>query len=84
VSVIGFIPSPPENGFHLGPLFFHSYGLLYAVAVAAAIRITVRRWQAVGGQASLVQEVPVWAFPAGLVGARLRDHLRDHAAHGEA
>jgi hypothetical protein len=24
---LAFIPAPPTNGFHLGPLFFHLYGL---------------------------------------------------------
>jgi hypothetical protein len=24
----GFIPSPPENGFHLGPLFVYAYGVM--------------------------------------------------------
>jgi hypothetical protein len=38
-----------SNGFHLGPLFCHAYGLAYVVAVAAAIAITTRRWEARGG-----------------------------------
>ena len=29
------IPSPPHNGFYLGPLFVHAYGLAYVFAVAA-------------------------------------------------
>jgi prolipoprotein diacylglyceryl transferase len=69
--VIAFIPSPPSNGLHLGPLFVHAYGLAYIVAVLAAIAITTRRWRAVGGDPALVQEVALWAFPAGLIGGRL-------------
>jgi prolipoprotein diacylglyceryl transferase len=69
--VIAFIPSPPSNGLHLGPLFVHAYGLAYIVAVLAAIAITSRRWRAVGGDPALVQEVALWAFPAGLIGGRL-------------
>jgi hypothetical protein len=38
-----YLPSPPSNGFHLGPLFFHAYGLAYVVAVIAAVAITMRR-----------------------------------------
>ncbi len=71
MTLLGFIPSPPSNGFHLGPLFVHAYGLAYVVAVVAAVAITARRWQARGGQRALVEEVALWGFPAGLVGGRL-------------
>jgi prolipoprotein diacylglyceryl transferase len=67
----GFLPSPPTNGFHLGPLFFHAYGLAYVLAVTAAVAITMRRWEAKGGQRDLVYEVALWGFPAGLIGGRL-------------
>ena len=39
----GFIPSPSSNGFHVGPLFVHAYGLMYVVGVSAAIALTIRR-----------------------------------------
>jgi prolipoprotein diacylglyceryl transferase len=68
---VAFIPSPPTNGFHVGPLFVHAYGLAYVVAVAAAVAITVRRWEAEGGERDLVYEVALWGFPAGLIGGRL-------------
>ncbi|HEX5309750.1 MAG TPA: prolipoprotein diacylglyceryl transferase [Solirubrobacteraceae bacterium] len=66
-----FIPSPPTNGFHVGPLFVHAYGIAYVLAVVAAIAITVRRWQAKGGSHELVYEVALWGFPAGVIGGRL-------------
>jgi prolipoprotein diacylglyceryl transferase len=69
--VLAFIPSPSENGFHIGPLFIHAYGLAYVVAVAAAVFICVRRWEARGGDRDLVYEVALWGFPAGLIGGRL-------------
>jgi prolipoprotein diacylglyceryl transferase len=69
--VLASIPSPASNGVHVGPLFVHAYGLAYAVAVAAAIAITARRWEAQGGDRGLVHEVALWGFPAGLVGGRL-------------
>ncbi len=34
---LSFIPSPSVNGFHLGPLFIHVYGLMYVVGIALAI-----------------------------------------------
>jgi prolipoprotein diacylglyceryl transferase len=65
------IPSPPSNGFHLGPLFIHAYGLMYVVGIALAIYITARRWTAAGGDRSLVYDVAIWAVPAGIVGGRI-------------
>jgi prolipoprotein diacylglyceryl transferase len=68
---IAFIPSPPSNGLHVGPLFFHAYGLAYLLALAAAVAITIRRWEAKGGDRDLVYEVALWGFPAGIIGGRL-------------
>jgi prolipoprotein diacylglyceryl transferase len=69
--MLASIPSPSDNGFHLGPLFVHAYGLAYAVGVAAAIAVATRRWQAQRGSRALVHEVALWGFPAGIVGGRL-------------
>jgi prolipoprotein diacylglyceryl transferase len=66
-----FIPSPPINGFHIGPLFIHFYGLMYVVGISLALYITARRWAAVGGDRSLVYDVALWAVPAGIVGGRI-------------
>jgi prolipoprotein diacylglyceryl transferase len=68
---IGFLPSPSSNGFYLGPLFVHFYGLAYVFAVLAAVTITARRWEAVGGDRELVYDVALWGFPAGVIGGRL-------------
>jgi prolipoprotein diacylglyceryl transferase len=65
------IPSPPSNGFHLGPLFIHFYGLMYVIGIALAIIITRRRWQTAGGDPALVTDVATWAVPAGIVGGRI-------------
>ena len=65
------IPSPPTNGFHLGPLFIHVYGLMYVVGIALAIYITARRWAAAGGDRALVYDVATWAVPAGIIGGRI-------------
>jgi prolipoprotein diacylglyceryl transferase len=68
---MAFLPSPSSNGFYLGPLFVHYYGLCYVVAVIAAVRITMRRWDAQGGDRELVYDVALWGFPAGVIGGRL-------------
>jgi prolipoprotein diacylglyceryl transferase len=68
---LAFIPSPSVNGFHLGPLFIHVYGLMYVVGIALAIYITRRRWAAMGGNPDLVWDVALWAVPAGIIGGRI-------------
>ncbi len=68
---LAYLPSPPFNGFHIGPLFVHMYGLMYVLAVTAAVVISSRRWEARGGSRELVYEVAMWGFPAGIVGGRL-------------
>jgi prolipoprotein diacylglyceryl transferase len=70
-TITSFIPSPSSNGLHLGPFFVHAYGLAYVVAVLAAVFITSRRWEALGGDRALVSEVALWGFPAGVIGGRL-------------
>ena len=71
MNLLASIPSPSSNGFHIGPLFFHAYGICYVFAVAAAILISRRRWAKVGGDPELVYEIAMWAFPAGLIGGRI-------------
>ena len=44
--MLAFIPSPPADGIHLGPLFVHAYGLMYVIGIALAVYITAA---AVGG-----------------------------------
>jgi len=68
---MAFIPSPAANGFHIGPLFVHAYGLMYVIAVAAAIAITRGRWRRAGGDPDLVYAVAMWGFPAGIIGGRV-------------
>jgi prolipoprotein diacylglyceryl transferase len=65
------IPSPPVSGFHIGPAFIHFYGLMYVIGITIAIVITQRRWNAQGGDPSLVGDVALWAVPAGIIGGRI-------------
>ncbi|HUO71099.1 MAG TPA: prolipoprotein diacylglyceryl transferase [Solirubrobacteraceae bacterium] len=66
-----YIPSPSSNGIHVGPFFFHAYGIAYVFAVLAAILVTRVRWERIGGRRELVYEVAMWGFPAGLIGGRI-------------
>jgi prolipoprotein diacylglyceryl transferase len=71
VVSLASIPSPSSNGFHIGPFFFHAYGIMYVLAVAAAIVISRIQWEHHGGSRDLVYDVARWGFPAGLVGGRI-------------
>jgi prolipoprotein diacylglyceryl transferase len=68
---LSFLPSPSINGFHVGPLFVHFYGLMYVIGIALAVYITRRRWRALGGDPALVADVATWAVPAGIIGGRI-------------
>jgi prolipoprotein diacylglyceryl transferase len=71
LSMAQFIPSPPINGFHIGPAYIHFYGLMYVVGITLAVIIVRRRWVAAGGDVALVTDVATWAVPAGIVGGRI-------------
>jgi prolipoprotein diacylglyceryl transferase len=68
---LSFIPSPPSNGFHIGPLFIHYYGLMYVIGITLAILITQRRVRRVDGNTALVGDIALWAVPAGIIGGRI-------------
>ena len=68
---LSFIPSPPFNGFHIGPAYVHLYGLMYVIGITLAVLITQRRVRAYGGDPSIVADVALWAVPAGIIGGRL-------------
>jgi prolipoprotein diacylglyceryl transferase len=69
--IAGSIPSPGSNVLQLGPVSVHLYGLMYVLAVLASVGIAARRWERIGGDRSLVYQVALWGFPAGLIGGRL-------------
>jgi prolipoprotein diacylglyceryl transferase len=71
VIPLSFIPSPSANGFSVGPLFFHAYGIAYVFAVIAAIAVSRWGWKRMGGDPDLCYEVAMWGFPAGLIGGRI-------------
>jgi prolipoprotein diacylglyceryl transferase len=68
---LSFIPSPSTNGFHIGPLFIHIYGLMYVIGITLAVLITQRRVRNAGGNSALVGDVALWAVPAGIIGGRI-------------
>jgi prolipoprotein diacylglyceryl transferase len=71
VSPLAFIPPPPTDGFQIGPLFLHLYGLCIAVGVLAAFWLANRRWVAAGGKPGELERPGIWAVAAGFIGGRL-------------
>jgi prolipoprotein diacylglyceryl transferase len=71
LTPLAFIPPPPTNGFHLGPLFFHFYGLCIAVGILLAFWLAGRRWVQAGGKAGELEQPGIWAVAAGFLGGRL-------------
>jgi len=69
--MLASIPSPSSNGFNIGPLFVHFYGLCYVVGITASVLIARRLWRAKGGDPDLVLTVALWGVPAGIIGGRL-------------
>jgi len=69
-TVLAFIPAPPTNGFHLGPLVVHLYGLLHAVGILLAVSLARRRWAERGRDPAELDRPVLWAVAAGYLGAR--------------
>ena len=57
MALPAYLPSPPINSFHIGPLDVHFYALAYLVGITAAVIVTRYRWRAVGGDPELVGEL---------------------------
>ena len=70
-SLLAYIPPPPSNGFHIGPLFFHFYGLMIAIGVLFAFWLARRRWEQAGHNPAEIEAPGIWAVVAGFVGGRL-------------
>jgi prolipoprotein diacylglyceryl transferase len=79
------IPSPPINGFSLGPLTIRFYALCLIAGMFVAWWLGGRRWRARGGTADTFDTIVLWAVPLGIVGARIYHvltHWGDYFAPG--
>jgi prolipoprotein diacylglyceryl transferase len=70
-SLLASIPSPPINGFEIGPLRITFYGILIAIGVALGWQMTVRRYRDKGGDPALAERVLTWMLLIGFIGARV-------------
>ncbi len=70
-NLLAYLPPPPTNGFHVGPLFFHFYGLAIAIGVLCAFWLARKRWQDLGRDPAQIEIAGIWAVVAGFIGGRL-------------
>ncbi len=70
-TVLASIPSPPINGFDIGPLRVTFYGILVTTGVVIAWILTKRRFLARGGTVEDVEKIMIRVVIWGFVGARL-------------
>ncbi|MGA7227540.1 MAG: prolipoprotein diacylglyceryl transferase [Acidimicrobiia bacterium] len=70
-GVLASIPSPPVNGFYIGPIKFTFYGMLIATGVAVAWWLIKKRFAERGGDPALAEKIMVRMVIYGFIGARI-------------
>ena len=74
---LGFIPSPPQGVWNIGPFPIRGYAMCILAGIIVAIYLGNRRWVARGGTPGLVADVAMWAVPLGIVGGRAYHVMTD-------
>jgi len=69
-AVLASIPSPPISGIQVGPIRIAFYGVCIAIGVALAWTLLRRRYEAGGGDPSVVERIVLWMVVIGFLGAR--------------
>ena len=72
------IPSPSNGTIEIGPLSIHVYGLLLALGVVLAVKMTMVRWGRRGGEPNDILDGALIVVLSGVVGARLYHVLTDY------
>jgi prolipoprotein diacylglyceryl transferase len=68
---VAFIPSPEHGIVHLGPLPLHAYGLMLAIGVLVAVKVSEMRWVRTGRDAKDFNAIVIPVVIAGVIGARV-------------
>lgn len=71
MTLLASIPSPSSGVLDLGPLRVHMYGVVLLLGILTAVWLTVRRFEARGGDREVVYRAALWGVAWGIVGARL-------------
>ena len=69
--IFASIPSPGSSQFEIGPLTFHYYALCIILGVIVAVNVGKHRYVKLGGAATMVGDIAIFAVPAGIIGGRI-------------
>lgn len=75
--ILADIPSPPQGVWQVGPIPIRAYALCIIAGILVALWLTLRRYQAKGGDPDNVWDAAIVAIPAGIVGGRLYHVITD-------
>ena len=76
--LVASIPSPSNATLEIGPLSVHAYGMLLALGVILAVKMTMVRWGKRGGQPNDSLDGALIVVLSGVVGARLYHVITDY------
>jgi len=71
VSVLAAIPPPPFSGFEIGPFNVAMYGVMIALGAFLGLRLTVTRFERIGGDPDLAEKSALIGLLFGLLGSRI-------------
>jgi prolipoprotein diacylglyceryl transferase len=71
LAPVAFIPSPSHGIIHIGPIPLHAYGLMLAVGVLVAVRLSEPRAVARGFAPGTIAQIGTWVVVGGVLGARV-------------
>ncbi|MEX0704986.1 MAG: prolipoprotein diacylglyceryl transferase [Nitriliruptoraceae bacterium] len=69
--LIAALPPPPFQGFDIGPLTVHMYGLVIAIGAFLAVQLTVRRYERFTGDGAIAEKTALVALLFGFLGGRI-------------
>lgn len=78
LDILAAIPSPPQGVWYLGPIPIRAYALCIILGVIVAVWLGGRRYEARGGERTLVLDAAIIAVPAGIIGGRLYHVMTDY------
>lgn len=69
--LLSSIPSPTQGTWQLGPFPIRAYAMCIILGIVVAVWWSRKRWAARGGDPTAIDDIAVWAVPAGIIGGRL-------------
>lgn len=81
IMPFAYIPSPPRNLWHLGPVPVRAYAICVVAGIIVGLWVANRRYLRIGGRAGTILDIAAFSIPAGLVGARLYSVITDYSMY---